>query len=292
MPKYSDTDRKFYDSHTEVDIKRKGFLEKDHQGWYFDSAGAHAAAHNTVIDFYSIKYKRSIAFKAIITSFNDNYNQTYSSDKVGMNVMVQKLTYTGKKRTINLSFDVFASSEKEAEANLRRVNELALYAHSTVDTSKPGDGAADDGGDGDWPDDCDKKADELTIVSPENVKIKFCNLIASDPDGDTADQSGLECVINTLSYDFSTEHTYYKISQNKESTREKLNKNVHIAPTKLSVTLSLDVVEEQFDKSANKIKKRGPYGTGFFREKPVERLDQSTASDPELKSRINNILKS
>ena len=44
-----------------------------------------------------------------------------------MNVMVQKLIYTGKKRTINLSFDVFASSE-EAEANPRRINELALYA--------------------------------------------------------------------------------------------------------------------------------------------------------------------
>lgn len=292
MPKSSDIDRKFYDSHTEIEIDRKSIIEEDVKGWYFDSAGAHAAAHNTVIDFYSKKYKRSIAFKAIITSFNDNYNQTYSSDKVGMNVMVQKLTYTGKKRTINLSFDVFASSEKEAEANLRRINELALYAHSTVDTGDPSDGPADKGGEGNFADCADQKADQTKVVSPKNVKIKFCNLIAFDPDGDTADQSGLECVINTLSYDFSTEHTYYKISQNKESTREKLNKNVHIAPTKLSVTLSLDVVEAQFDESANKIKKRGSYGTGFFREKPVERLDQSTASDPELKSRINNILKS
>jgi len=293
MPRSSDIDRMFYDSHSEIEIDRKSIIEEDVKGWYFDSAGAHAAAHNTVIDFYSEHHKRSVAFKAIITSFSDNYNQTFEGDKLGTNITRQKLNYTGRKRTINLSFDVVAASEKEAEYNLKRLNELAIFCHD--DTVKVQ--SSDSKGGGDTPSDttpsntahCPENQ-ETARTKPGTVKVKFLNLICKSPKRDYADGGGLKCQVATLAYDFSTEHTYFKISgDTSASARRAKNKNTIIAPSKVSVTLSLEVEDGEFK---GKTKRIGPYGRGKFPDKAPDLQVPSgnSESNKDIRQSIKKIL--
>ena len=284
MPKSSDIDRMFYDSHSEIEIDRKSIIEEDVKGWYFDSAGAHAAAHNTVIDFYSKSHNRSIAFKAIITSFSDNYSQTFKSDQVGYNVYRQKINYESRKRVINLSFDVVAASEKEAEHNLKRINELAIFCHDDKPPFNPAKtdstgqklmpstppGAGMDGNAVGLNQQAEEKTGNSTTnpqtAPPQPIMVKFANLISQSPKRDYADKKGgLECRISNLSYDFSTEHTYFKISGNTgPSARKNKTKNTIIAPSKVSVTLTMEVLDTEF---GTKTKRVGPYGRGRFPEK-------------------------
>ena len=71
---------------------------------------------------------KSVQFKAYITDMNQTFASTWNSvDVYGRNDSIS--TFQGTKRTISLTFDVPAGSEKEASENLAKCGELATYLY-------------------------------------------------------------------------------------------------------------------------------------------------------------------
>ena len=204
-------DRKFYDSHGKVVLKRDK-SENDFEGYYIDPAGAYGAYHNAVIDFYHVATKKSIAFKSIITSLSDSYSTSLEAEEY-VNNIEKVYKYKGTERKINLSWEIIASSEKEAEGNLRRITDLANFTYP-------------------------KKAGNA--VEPPIVRMKFLNLIGTSNTPDYADDSGLFGYIESLTYDLnSTEVGFYKLKN------ESSEKGTKIAPKKITAQINFTIIHQE-----------------------------------------------
>lgn len=208
-------DRKFYDSHGEVVLKRDK-PENDFKGYYIDPAGAYGAYHNAVIDFYHVATKKSIAFKSIITSLSDSYSTSLEAEEY-VNNIEKVYKYKGTERKISLSWEIVASSKKEAEGNLRRITDLANFTYP-------------------------KKAGNA--VNPPIVRMKFLNLIGTSNTPDYADNSGLFGYIDSLTYDLnSTELGFYKIDKDGSDTLD--NKGTVIAPKKITAQINFTIIHQE-----------------------------------------------
>jgi len=224
-------DRKFYDSHGKVVLKRDK-PENDFEGYYIDPAGAYGAYHNAVIDFYHVATKKSIAFKSIITSLSDSYSTSLEAEEY-VNNIEKVYKYKGTERKINLSWEIIASSEKEAEGNLRRITDLANFTYP-------------------------KKA--VNAVEPPIVRMKFLNLIGTSNTPDYADDSGLFGYIESLTYDLnSTELGFYKLKS------ESSEKGTKIAPKKITAQINFTIIHQETPgyTGDDKFKpEKYPYGVG------------------------------
>jgi len=230
----ADRDRKFYDSHGEVVLKRDK-PENDFKGYYIDPAGAYGAYHNAVIDFYHVATKKSIAFKSIITSLSDSYNTSLEAEEY-VNNIENVYKYKGTERKISLSWEIIASSEKEARGNLQRITDLANFTYP-------------------------KK--EGHAVKPPIVRMKFLNLIASNNVADYASESGLFGYIESLTYDLnSTEVGFYKLDGDSD-------KGTRIAPKKITAQINFTIIHQKTPGYAGAgpqfEPKKYPYGVGTYK---------------------------
>lgn len=208
-------DRKFYDSHQKVTIKRDK-PENNVEGFYIDPAGAYGAYHNAVIDFYHVATKKSIAFKSIITSLSDSYSTSLEAEEY-VNNIEKVYKYKGTERKISLSWEIVASSENEARGNLQRITDLANFTYP-------------------------KKVGNA--VKPPIVRMKFLNLIGTSNTPDYADSSGLFGYIESLTYDLnSTEIGFYKLDGDPDDTSD--NKGTVIAPKKITAQINFTIIHQE-----------------------------------------------
>ena len=231
-------DRKFYDSHGEVVLKRDK-PENDFKGYYIDPAGAYGAYHNAVIDFYHVATKKSIAFKSIITSLSDSYSTSLETEEY-VNNIENVYKYKGTERKISLSWEIVASSKKEAEGNLSRITDLANFTYP-------------------------KKAGNA--VKPPIVRMKFLNLIGTSNTPDYADDSGLFGYIESLTYDLnSTELGFYKLEKEAQDDSSAPNsKGTRIAPKKITAQINFTIIHQETPgyTGDDKFKpEKYPYGVG------------------------------
>tara|TARA_Y100000310_G_scaffold341606_1_gene441287 strand:- start:779 stop:1546 length:768 start_codon:yes stop_codon:yes gene_type:complete len=165
----------------------------DHMG---DPSDVLANIDKIFIEFYHIATGRSVAFKAFVTAFDDNYTSDWNQEEVyGRMDPVQ--TFKGTKRVISLGWDVVAASGEEAETNFEHCNELLSLLYPVYDQLDSKAGAAS------------------TIQAPPLFKLRFINLIQDSGAGAggiaTAKAAGLVGTANGFSYSPDLEAGFYQV---------------------------------------------------------------------------------
>ena len=159
---------------------------------YDDQSDALANAAGQVIEFYHIPSGRSISFKAYITTFSDQYNSDWSSEKAfGRMDPIQ--TFKSTSRVISLGWDIPAGSFKEAKENLLKASLLLSMLYPEYEA---GSGGA------------------TTMVAPPMFKLKFLNLIQDSKLGSspksTVENTGLLGTIAGLTYEPDLESGFFQ----------------------------------------------------------------------------------
>jgi hypothetical protein len=90
--------------------------QSDPANFWFDPSDFYANNFENFIQFTSVISKKSVKFKAFLTSFEDQFKSDWNSEQVyGRNDPIQ--TFRNTTRTINLGWDCPAGSITEGEAN-------------------------------------------------------------------------------------------------------------------------------------------------------------------------------
>lgn len=122
-----------------------------------DGTDALANKRQLVISFYHVPSRRSISFKAFITTFNESYNSNFTPHETfGRTDPIYQ--YKSTTRKISLAFKIPAASESEAYENLGRISALEqmLYPnYSELDSA-------------------------TTLAQAPLIRIKVMNLLSKD----------------------------------------------------------------------------------------------------------------
>jgi len=122
----------------------------DRKSNYVDPSNIQADYKSHVLDFYHVPTSNSIAFKAYLTDFKDNYESNWESVEVyGRMDDIQQ--FKGTKRRIDIGWQVVAASFEEAMSNLAACSELFKMLYPTYESE--------------------------TLKAPPLMKLKFGNLI-------------------------------------------------------------------------------------------------------------------
>ncbi len=102
-----------------------------------DGSDSLANLRHLIISFYHVPSKKSVSFKAFITTFNESYNSNFTPHETfGRTDPIYQ--YKNTTRKITLAFKVPAASESEAFENLGRISALEqmLYpSYSELDSA-------------------------------------------------------------------------------------------------------------------------------------------------------------
>jgi len=150
---------------------------------YNDPTDALANRANQVIELYHIPSGRSVAFKAYITTFSDQYSSDWNSENVfGRMDPIQ--TFKSTSRKISLGWDIPAGSFIEAKENLHKASLLLSMLYPEYEA---GSGGA------------------TTMTAGPMFKLKFLNLIQDSELGNspkaTVENTGLLGTIAGLTYE-------------------------------------------------------------------------------------------
>ena len=135
------------------------------------------------LEFFHVPTGRTVAFKAFVNVFQDQFNSNWSSTPV-YGRMDDIKTFQGTTRTISVEWDVVAYSEAEADLNLRKCSLLASMLYPVYGSS-PGQLA---------------ESGASTIKASPLLKIKFANLISQPNGRGGAATSGLVGVLASFNY--------------------------------------------------------------------------------------------
>lgn len=90
------------------------------------------------VQIYHIPSRTEIAFKAFITEFSDQFQQSWNEEQVfGRNDPHQ--VFQGTKRVINIGWKVLATDLSEAKENMRKISLFAQMQYPTYNASLPGE---------------------------------------------------------------------------------------------------------------------------------------------------------
>ena len=132
-------------------LEAKRARRKTLQAFYFDPTRQYIEKEH-LIRFTAVHLGRSVAFKAWVTEFSDQFQSSWNSEEVyGRMDPIQ--TFKSTKRVIQLSWDVVAASEHEAITNMKNSNTLLRFLYPRYN------GAA--------------------LSAPPLLRLKFANLVHS-----------------------------------------------------------------------------------------------------------------
>lgn len=148
----------------------------DRKSNYVDPSDIQADYKSHILEFYHVPTTNSIAFKAYLTDFKDNYQSNWEAIEVyGRMDDIQQ--FKGTKRSIDVGWQVVAASLEEAMSNLNACSELFKMLYPTYEND--------------------------TLKAPPLMKLKFGNLIQdvkSQAAGPTpAEYGGLLGIVNGFS---------------------------------------------------------------------------------------------
>lgn len=147
-----------------------------------DGSDSLANLRHLIISFYHVPSKRSVSFKAFITTFNESYNSNFTPHETfGRTDPIYQ--YKNTTRKITLAFKVPAASESEAFENLGRISALEqmLYpSYSELDSA-------------------------TTLTQAPLIRIKMMNLLSkpsfSPPSGEKTDADQRNVLYNSYKTD-------------------------------------------------------------------------------------------
>ena len=149
-------------------IENKGFVGSSTMD---DPTITQAIKHGHRLEFFHVPTSSVVDFKAMITSFSDNYESSYDSEDVyGRMDPIQ--TFKSTKRTITVDFDVVAASLTEAKQNKEKCA-LLLNMLYPVYSAPDGAGAS-------------------SLKAPPLFKVLFGNLIMDSSSGSKVPGSAAE----------------------------------------------------------------------------------------------------
>ena len=97
---------------------------------FVDGSDAYANKKQAWITIRYATVPRAVVFKAFITNFSDSFNTNFDSEEI-LGRTNPIIAYKNTKRVISLGFDVVASTDEEAIANLEKIQHLAQYMYGT-----------------------------------------------------------------------------------------------------------------------------------------------------------------
>jgi len=125
------------------------------------------------VEIYHLPSDQSVAFKAAITSFTDNYSQQWNATEV-FGRMDPIVNYQRTRRNIIVGIDVMAANFAEAEVNLGKLSLLEQMQYPVMDALSQ-DGADSTG----------------HMMGGPLVKIKFLNWISAGSGEGDAKERGI-----------------------------------------------------------------------------------------------------
>ena len=106
---------------------------------YADAEAAIANTSQLFIDIWSVSAQTGVAFKSLLTGWQDSINsELYSETMLGHTEPIKKTKSI--ERVVSISLDVVAADETEAANNMRNVALLAKMQYPTGDRIKTGAG--------------------------------------------------------------------------------------------------------------------------------------------------------
>ena len=143
----------------------------------FDHTDNLANTHYQYVEIYHVPSKQSIAFKAALTQFQDNFKSDWSQTQV-YGRMDPIGTFQRTTRTISIGFGVMAASIFEAEENMQRISAFTQMLYPKYqDTNGAG-----------------------IIQGSPLLKIKFMNWISDGNPKGVAKASGLLGWVDNVSF--------------------------------------------------------------------------------------------
>lgn len=170
--------------------------------------GSDSLANNKFqyLQFYHVPSGESVAFKAFILSFSDDYQSEWNAETV-YGRMDPIATFKRTGRTINATFTVPASGFQEAVENMMRMTALTQFLYPSYEGS--------------------------TIKGAPFIKVQFMNWIQNSEYGPGSDpkESGLLGYINGFSFQPNMEAGVFQ-------------SGLDILPKEMSVNFQLNVIHE------------------------------------------------
>ena len=139
------------------------------------------------LEFGHMASKSSVRFLAIITSWNDSFQNNITKESLHGR-QDSGIAYQNTTRQISLGFKVLATSEEEAMSNIERINLLSKMMYGSYHIPEG--------------------SDSQTLAIAPFVQVRWANLVrdAAKNNGigydENAFNGGLMCVIDSLSYTF------------------------------------------------------------------------------------------
>jgi hypothetical protein len=134
------------------------------------------------VEIYHLPSDQSVAFKAAITSFTDNYSQQWNATEV-FGRMDPIVNYQRTRRNITVGIDVMAANFAEAEVNLGKLSLLEQMQYPVMDALSQ-DGADSTG----------------HMMGGPLVKIKFLNWISAGSGEGDAKERGIMGYIDGVQF--------------------------------------------------------------------------------------------
>ena len=260
--------------------KERSILTKEGYGFWSspeisqDHTDILANHHYQYIEIYHIPSKSSIAFKAAMTQFQDNYKSDWTQTQV-YGRMDPIGTFQRTSRTISVGFNVMAASIYEAEDNMQRISALTQMLYPEF---KDANGAS-------------------IIQGGPLLKIKFMNWISDGNPAGVAKDSGLLGWVDNVSFSpdleigvfqdndiilpkkFDVNFTFFVVHEEKNAPGwrkpdSQTNQKVDLVPRK-NVPYGLDLSEGIYNTLPNKAKLVKSLQTGgTIPESGIERSTQ------------------
>lgn len=170
------------------------FPDQSIVGSYVDLTTKLAVDRAMVLDFYHVPTGYSVAFKAMINAFSDQYTSEWNTEVV-YGRMDPIAMFQGTARTISVEWDVVAASVDEAKLNMSKCEMLMAMLYPTY----VAEGATDSS-------DANRKTSANQISSSPLFKFKFGNFAQDatkgpDAAGARAKSAGLTGFIGGFTFE-------------------------------------------------------------------------------------------
>jgi len=172
-----------------------------------DTTNMFAITQNLLLDVYSFNADTNVTFKAMLTTFSDNFNTSAQPEVlVGHPEPLRKIKTV--ERVVSVGFDLPAFSKAEAKANLKRIKLLVSMLYPSVQSTS---GTSQYG----------IPQKYVKAGGDPLFKIGFKNLLSKEVGvgGGTAKDFGLTGYIDNLNYDFALDSSFVNGPSLQESIR-------------------------------------------------------------------------
>jgi len=188
------------------------------------------------LDFYHVASKNSVNFMAFLNDYNETYDvNTTSVSAYGRADPIH--TYRDTNRSISISWNILARSEKEAIENVNRLATLIKFLYPAYKPI-PHEGLDHDDDESTEAIPQSYFSSATTLSKPPLVRVKYANIISNNITAQSprAAQSGLLGFITSLNHSFDIDSGGFDVAGE--------NGSPYILPKNITVTATFKPIHE------------------------------------------------